>query len=152
MESLLRKLCAALLLLAGSAAHAGWEFGAGLGDEIFGETPVTAQLSYQFGGRYEQVVSLVAISERESRQRDISPNTVLLSYLVRIPIKRFYLGLGVAAASDTSPVISSNLLYTQTVGFRISERWLLEARHVSNAGREGRNIGENLFNLIYRFH
>ena len=151
MGSLLRKLTAVWLLIAGNGACAGWEAGAGLGDEIFSETPAAVQLSYVFEGRYEQVLSVGGVSERRRASREVSPNTAFASYVVRIPIKRFYLGLGAVVVSNTSEVISSEMAFTQTVGWRISERWLLEIRHISNAGLKGRNIGENLYTLSYRF-
>lgn len=151
MSLLVKRLAAASLLLWASVAQADWEVGAGLGDEIFGESPVTAQVSYVFGERFEHVLGIGAITERQAGPREVSPDTVFLSYVTRIPIKRFYLGLGVVVVSDTSEVISSTGAFTQTLGWRITDRWLLEARHISNAGLEGRNIGENLFTLIYRF-
>lgn len=144
-------LVALMLLFLAANADAGWEMGAGIGDEIFGETPATAQLSYRFAGRFEQVVSLGAISKRQHGRRKISDDTAFASYVVRIPIKRFYLGLGLLASSEKNAVISSTVSYTQTLGWRISERWVLEVRHISNLGREGRNIGDNLLTAIYRF-
>ena len=147
-----RGLLGAAMLLIGGHAYAGWEFGAGIGDEIIGETPGTAQLSYVFAGRYEQVVSLGGISERQAGPRRVSPNTLFASYLIRIPIKeRFYFGVGAVAANASSEVISSNLAFTETLGWRINQRWLLEIRHISNLSIKGRNIGENLYTLNYRF-
>lgn len=151
MSLLVKRLAAGWLLFWGTAAQAEWEVGAGIGDEIFGQNAATAHVSYVFGDRYEHVLGIGAISERQTGPREISPDTVFLSYVTRIPFKRFYLGLGVILASDTSAVISSTGAFTQTLGWRISDDWQLEARHISNAGLKGRNIGENLLTLIYRF-
>jgi len=151
MRKTLAMFAVLLLLPLATTAHAGWEIGAGLGDEIFGQTPATAQLSYSFGGRFEQVVSVGGIGERQAGPREISRATAFLSYVVRIPIKRFYFGLGLLASSEKNAVISSTIPYTQTIGWRVNDRWMLELRHISNLSREGRNIGENLLTLNYGF-
>ena len=149
----LKPLALLLPCLLSAPAFAGWEVGGGYADEVFSESSVTAHVAYAWPAfeRYEQAVTLGFIADRSTRTRDISPDVLVLLHTLRIPWRSFYFGLGAGLVSDKSDVLSSTFQFTQAIGWRFSPNWQLEVRHISNAGIEGRNIGENLLTLSYRF-
>jgi hypothetical protein len=143
-----------LLLLTGMPARAAWEVGLGHADEVLDETSSTAHVAYvQTGGRFEHVYTLAYVPGRESRESGrISPGTAVLLYTTRFSWRQFYFGSGFGVASKKdSQALSSYYQFTQALGWKISPNWIFEFRHISNAGFEGRNIGENLITLSYRF-
>jgi hypothetical protein len=143
-----------LFLFGGLHAQAAWEVGAGYADEVLSETSSTAHVAYvQTGGRFEHVYTLAYIPRRDSTERgSISPGTAVLLYTTRFPWRQFYFGSGFGLASKKDSVaLSSYYQFTQALGWKINPNWIFEIRHISNAGFEGRNIGENLITLSYRF-
>lgn len=149
----LKPLALLLPCLLSTPAVAGWEVGGGYVDEVFGESSATAHVAYSWPAfeRFEQAVTLGFIADRSTSTRDISPDTVILLHTLRLPWRSFYFGMGFGLVSDKSEVLSSTYQFTQAIGWRMSRNWQLEVRHISNAGFEGRNIGENLLTLSYRF-
>lgn len=143
-----------LSLLLAQPASAAWELGASWADDVLGEDSSTLHAAYVHDdGRFEHVFTLGYIAERDSRARGrISPDEVILLYTTRFPWRRFYFGMGFGLASDKdSEALSSYYQFTQALGWKITPNWIFEVRHISNAGFEGRNIGENLVTLSYRF-
>lgn len=149
----IQTLLLSLLVFVGSPALAGWEVGGGYADEVLGESSSTAHVAYVHSGRFEHVYTLAYIPGRDSPDRgDISPDTAVLLYTTRFPWRQFYFGMGFGLASDKDSVaLSSYYQFTQAIGWKITPNWIFEVRHISNAGFEGRNIGENLITLSYRF-
>ncbi len=150
----IKKMLWCLLLLASMPAHAAWEVGGGFADEVLSETSSTAHVAYvQTGGRFEHVYTLAYVPGRESLERGrISPGTAVLLYTTRFSWRQFYFGSGFGLASKKDSVaLSSYYQFTQALGWKINPNWIFEIRHISNNGFEGRNIGENLVTLSYRF-
>lgn len=150
----IERVLLSLLLLGGLPAKAAWEFGAGYADEVLSETSSTVHVAYvHTGGRFEHVFTLAYVPERETGQRgQISPDTAIVLYTTRFPWRQFYFGSGFGLVSDKdSEALSSYYQFTQALGWKINPNWIFEIRHISNAGFEGRNIGENLITLSYRF-
>jgi hypothetical protein len=142
------------LLLFCLPARAAWEVGAGYADEVLSESSSTVHVAYVHPTDWlEHAFSLSYVPERENSERGrISPDTAVLLYTTRFPWRQFYFGMGLGLASDKDSVaLSSYYQFTQALGWRINPNWIFEIRHISNAGFEGRNFGENLITLSYRF-
>ena len=63
---------------------------------------------------------------------------------------RPFAGLGVAAYSDTNPLVSSPLGFSLSAGMNIGEHFGLQWRHFSNAGIQQPNIGQDVLLASWR--
>jgi hypothetical protein len=57
---------------------------------------------------------------------------------------RPFAGIGLAAYTDTNPLISSPLGFSLSAGMNIGERFDVQWRHFSNAGFEKPNMGQDM--------
>jgi hypothetical protein len=63
---------------------------------------------------------------------------------------RPFAGVGLAAYSDTNPLISSPVGFSLSAGMNIGQHFGLQWRHFSNAGYEQPNMGQDIFLASWR--
>jgi hypothetical protein len=63
---------------------------------------------------------------------------------------RPFAGLGVAAYTDTNPLISSPVGFSLSAGMNIGQRFGVQWRHFSNAGYEQPNLGQDMLLASWR--
>lgn len=63
--------------------------------------------------------------------------------------QRVFLGLGVAAVSETSDGLSTAFNYKSQIGYDY-KTWVIKVEHLSNAGINGENQGENIVTIGYQ--
>jgi hypothetical protein len=63
---------------------------------------------------------------------------------------RPFAGIGIAAYTDTNPLISSPLGFSLSAGMEFGQRFAVQWRHFSNAGMEQPNMGQDMLLASWR--
>lgn len=151
-----RQLAAARLLfllsLLVSPVASAWHFELGLGpvDEIEGVDTRSVALFALSGDRHPWEISLGLIAKRRSL-RIATPPTRFLAIGRRLALgKGFFLASAVALVDHRSEALSSRHQFMTGLGWS-GKRIGVTLRHLSNANTGGRNRGENVLWVGYRF-
>lgn len=148
-------LAAPLLTLAfalhPAAATAGVEVGAAYVDEIQGESTHALTLGYLTQGAHPWEFMAGHIASRRRASPVYSPDVSFLAISKRLTWRGWFVQGGIAWTDSDTEVLSRRWQFMTGGGYRFNERWALSLRHLSNANTGGRNRGENLLMLQYRF-
>ena len=152
--AVLAVVAAAVSLLAPSAAtHAReWhmEMAAGPVDEIDGKRTGAAMLSWVSDDRHPHEISIGYLHERSFADGPGSPRVTMISATRRLTWGRWFWVNGVALIDGQSEALSSFYQFINGPGWQ-GDRVTISFRHMSNANLRGRNRGENLLLIGWRF-
>jgi len=148
-------LCALVVFpaLASAPARAAWEASAGYADELDDEASWTTHVTWLSEHRYPWGVTAGFIAEREDLQPQPSPDTFYVSFARRyVHRSGFFFAGGIALANTNGDdeVLSGPLQFVNGIGWQ-GTRIVVAFRHISNGSTRGRNRGENLLTVGWRF-
>jgi hypothetical protein len=153
-----RPVIAALLFLSAPLAAADWNLhvAAGAAAPIDGRYAGAVSLGIERDwrefrdGRLSFDASLIAVGARSRAAAVLDRDVQALAVGLRWRHGRWVLGFAPALATARTDAVSGALQFVSTLGWQWPCCALL-LQHVSNAGTNGRNIGENLLLLEARF-
>ncbi len=134
-------------------ARANYEWSAGYADPIDSKTAYTTHLTWLSSHRHPWEITGGFISGRDSSSREISRDTVYVSLARRyLHSSGWYFAGGIALASTNGndEVLSGPFQFVNGIGWQ-GQRIVVTFRHMSNGSTRGRNRGENLLTLGWRF-
>jgi hypothetical protein len=151
-------LLLAVLALTSPAAQAAeeaegrqWHMEAALGpvDEIDGKRMGAAMLSFVSDDRHPHELSIGYLQPRTGEGFN-TPRVVYVSAARRFTLKRWFWVNGVVLVDGQSEALSSFYQFVNGLGWH-NDHVTISVRHMSNANLRGRNRGENLLLLAWRF-
>lgn len=134
-------------------ASAGYEWSAGYADPIDSKTAYTTHLTWLSPHRSPWEITGGVITGRDSSSREISPDTLYISLARRyVHSSGWYFAGGIALTSTdgNDEVLSGPFQFVNGIGWQ-GERIVVTFRHISNGSTRGRNRGENLLTVGWRF-
>jgi hypothetical protein len=145
-------LAFALSFLALPAEARSWHREGALGpvDEIDGERMGAAMLSWVSDDRHPHELSVGYLQPRAGPGGRMTPRVVFVSATRRFTWRRWFWVNGVALIDGQSEALSSFYQFVNGIGWQ-GEHVTVSVRHMSNANLRGRNRGENLLLLGWRF-
>ena len=139
-----------LALLAAAPCRADWEIGVGPLDEIDGEGSFGGSLAYLTTQTHPWEVSLGHFEGRDASAVQQTPDVTYIGFSKRLTWRSFYATLGVALTDSDNDVLSGNGQFMTGAGWQFGD-FSISLRHLSNANTGGRNRGENILQLHWRF-
>lgn len=149
----MRWIAPTLLVLAAVLAppvHAGFQFGVAHVDEVDGVSSHGYTLAWLTDARHPWEFSLGHIAGRRSGSGPRTPSVNYLAVSRQLTWRSWFASGGIAYTTSNTEVLSEHWQFMTGLGWR-GERVALSLRHLSNANTGGRNRGENLLILEYRF-
>lgn len=146
----------ALALLAAFAptpAYAAYEIAGGYVDTIDSEATWTGHITWLSEHRHPWEISGGYIAARDDVSPEISPDTFYLSAAKRFLHSSglfFSSGVVLTNTSSDDDVLSGPLQFVNGIGWQ-GEHVVISLRHMSNANLTGKNRGENLLVVGWRF-
>lgn len=152
MHSLWSVVLMAVSALAAPSCLAGEGFGIGIGvtDAIDGERTPALTASWLSSSRHPWELSAGYLGDRHRLEQGPAPVTVFVAVSKRLTWHGWFVSGGLALIDKESDVLSGHGQFYTGVGFE-AERVALSLRHLSNGDTGGRNRGETLMLLEYRF-
>lgn len=143
------------VLCAGAAvpAHAAYEVSGGYVDELDNESTWTAHVTWLSEHRHPWEVTGGYIASRDDVLPRISPDTFYVSFARRYIHRTGFFFAGGIALTNTSgddEALSGPLQFVNGIGWQ-GEQVVIVFRHISNGSFRGRNRGENLLTVGWRF-
>jgi len=142
-------LLALMSLSISTTSRADIEIALGATDEIDGVSTEAASISYLTEQRHPWEFMLGHIRDRDD-VRLSTPTVTVVAVSRRLTWRNWMVLGGVAWTDSDTEVLSENWQFMTGVGYQWNQ-WALTLRHLSNANTGGRNRGENLLMLQYRF-
>ncbi len=142
-----------LLALIPAPARAAYEIAGGYVEELDDEGTYTAHATWLSSHRYPWEVTAGYIAARDDATPRISPHTLYVSLARRFVHRTgFYFAGGIALTNTDGDdeALSGTFQFVNGVGWQ-GERIVITFRHISNASTGGRNRGENLLTIGWRF-
>lgn len=141
------------VLMIPGRASAKYEWSAGYADRIDSKAAYTTHLTWLSSQRHPWEVTGGFITGRDSSSREISPDTLYVSLARRyVHSSGWYFAGGIALTSTdgNDEVLSGPFQFVNGIGWQ-GERIVVTFRHMSNGSTRGRNRGENLLTVGWRF-
>ncbi|HRQ66919.1 MAG TPA: acyloxyacyl hydrolase [Xanthomonadaceae bacterium] len=129
-----------------------WRMEAAIGpvDEIEGRRMGAAMLSWVSDDRHPHELSIGYLQPRTGVEVFNTPRVVFVSAARRFTWKRWFWVNGVVLIDGQSEALSSFYQFVNGIGWQ-HDRVTISLRHMSNANTRGRNRGENLLMVGWRF-
>lgn len=145
-------LCLVFLFTAEPVHSREWhmEIAAGPVDEIDGDRTSAAMFSWVSDDRHPHEISIGYLHERRGDLGRTSPRVVMVSATRRFTWGRWFWVNGLALIDGQSEALSSFYQFINGPGWQ-GDRVTISFRHMSNANLRGRNRGENLLLIAWRF-
>ena len=143
-------LCAAAWV---APAYAAYEVSAGYVDELDNEETWTAHLTWLSDHRHPWEITGGYIAARDDSSPQLSPHTLYVSLAKRYVHRTGFFFAGGVALTNTDgddEALSGPFQFVNGIGWQ-GERIVVAFRHISNGSTRGRNRGENLLTVGWRF-
>jgi len=143
------------LVLAGAAVpvQAAYEVSAGYVEELDNEATWTAHVTWLSEHRHPWEITGGYIAARDDVSPEVSPDTFYVSFAKRyVHRSGFFFAGGIALANTSSDdeALSGPIQFVNGIGWQ-GEQLVIAFRHISNGSFGGRNRGENLLTVGWRF-
>ncbi len=142
-----------LLAVLAVPAHAAYEASAGYVEELDDEATWTAHLTWLSAHRHPWEITGGFIAGRDDESPGISSDTVYVSVAKRYVHRTgFFFAGGIALTNTGSDdeALSGPVQFVNGIGWQ-GTRVVVTFRHISNGSFGGRNRGENLLTVGWRF-
>ncbi len=146
-------LCASALLGVPAPAQAAYEVSAGYVEELDDEAIWTSHVTWLSAHRHPWEITGGYIAGRDDASPAISPDTLYVSIAKRYVHRSGLFFAGGVALTNTDgddEALSGTFQFVNGIGWQ-GERVVIVFRHISNASTGGRNRGENLLTVGWRF-
>ncbi|MEO6065466.1 MAG: acyloxyacyl hydrolase [Lysobacterales bacterium] len=146
-------LVALLGALSAAPASAAYEIAGGYVDTIDGQETWTGHVTWLSDHRFPWEITGGYIAARDDFSPKLSPDTFYVSFAKRYVHRSgvFFAGGVVLTNTDSGDrVLSGPFQFVNGIGWQ-GERIVVTVRHMSNANFTGKNRGENLLTVGWRF-
>ncbi len=144
-------VCVALALP--GHARANYEWSVGYADPIDSKSAYTTHLTWLSSHRHPWELTAGFITGRDSSSQEVSPETIYVSLARRLVHSSgwyFVGGIALASSNGDDEVLSGPFQFVNGIGWQ-GRRVVVTFRHISNGSTRGRNRGENLLTVGWRF-
>jgi len=141
------------LSMAVAPTRASWEASAGYVEELSAEDTWTTHITWLSDHRFPWEVTGGYIASRDDQQPRVSDDTLYVSLAKRYVHRSGFFFAGGIALTNTSgddDALSGPFQFVNGIGWQ-GERIVVTFRHISNGSFRGRNRGENLLTVGWRF-